>query len=185
MCDKCCWTAQNTSLPGAQGKQNHAATYSMVRRHEIVEENRLIVGTNHAPFSSRPGRPKRVGHGSTEGPRPSASGIGGGRLLGSGVSPCRQRRQPASTLGDALRAILSREEAASVASVAGPGPQRYRGAAVLRGALVSSERPLRQLCLRVPRLPSNPPVERTADAAAHRQQRYPDALRTSTRHWQG
>ena len=75
-----------------------------VRRHEIAEENRLIVGMNHEVLSNRPGRSERSRLVSAERPRPSASTCGGGKSRGSGTRPGRRESRLASALPGALRA---------------------------------------------------------------------------------
>lgn len=148
--------------PGRSSGRRFAAPLSgnTVRRHTIVEENRLIVGMNHEGHSSKPGRRERLRLVSAERPLPSASSVGGGKSLDSGRRPGRREGRQASACPGYLRVASH----GSVSAAGGQGRQCVSGrkscGGLLRVAPDSSERSLRQLRFHVPRLPSNPALHR-------------------------
>lgn len=115
--------------PRWSGREKRAAQLKTVRRHEIVEENRLIVGTSNAVLSSRPGWPERVRLASTGGPGPSASGGNEGGSCGASLlSWCRGPRS--ASWGGRTR----RSPGRMARSFAGPGPAVF-GTVLSRGDL--------------------------------------------------
>jgi hypothetical protein len=78
---------------------------SAVGRHEVVEENRLIVGTSHAVLSSRHGWPGRKRLASSGGPRPSASGGDEGSSGGASFRSWCRGQGSASSSGGARRPL--------------------------------------------------------------------------------
>ena len=158
-------------------------------RQPCEDEGReLIVGINHGVLSSGLGLSKQSRVGSPEGPRPSASLVGRERsrlrelhqarsrsMVIKMAAPFEDRRCPAAVRG--LRRGCSR------CFHRGPGSPAGGRAALLRGPGVPFGRALQRGCIAVLKRASNPPVERTACAAAHRQQRWalPGAIAKSVK----
>jgi hypothetical protein len=132
-----------------------------VRRHEVVEENRLIVGTSNAVLAGRPGWPERAWLASTGAPRPPASRGGGGCCLGPGQQRWRRQRELASKAAGALRPHVFSAKGVSSTSVCGFEAPHVNSTALLREAHVHFERALRGTSLAVAWPPSNPALHRT------------------------
>ena len=152
-------------------------TGSNVRQPCEDEGKELIVGIHHGMLTSGLGLSKQSGLGPPEDPRPSALLVGreGSRVrelrrvrsrfvVVEMPAPFEGRRCPAAVRG--LRRGCSR------CFHRGPGSPAGGRAALLREPGVPFGRALQRGCIAVLKRASNPPVERTACAAAHRQQRY-------------